>query len=43
MPHGVSRPVKIWLFAITVIVVVLIVFGGFVRLSQSGLSMVEWH
>lgn len=31
-----------WLFAFCGVVAVLIVFGGFVRLTRSGLSIVEW-
>jgi cytochrome c oxidase assembly protein subunit 15 len=32
-----------WLFIFTFIVAFLIVFGGFVRLTRSGLSIVEWN
>jgi len=32
-----------WLFAFAFIVALLIVFGGFVRLTRSGLSIVEWN
>lgn len=35
--------VKRWLFAFCGVVAVLIVFGGFVRLTRSGLSIVEWE
>ena len=31
-----------WLFAFSGVVAALIVFGGFVRLTRSGLSIVEW-
>jgi cytochrome c oxidase assembly protein subunit 15 len=32
-----------WLFTFSAIVAFLIVFGGFVRLTRSGLSIVEWN
>jgi len=32
-----------WLFIFTFIVALLVVFGGFVRLTRSGLSIVEWN
>ena len=32
-----------WLYALSFIVFLLIVFGGFVRLTRSGLSIVEWN
>jgi len=32
-----------WLFSFATIVTLLIVFGGFVRLTRSGLSIVEWN
>jgi cytochrome c oxidase assembly protein subunit 15 len=32
-----------WLFIFTAIVALLVVFGGFVRLTRSGLSIVEWN
>lgn len=34
--------VRRWLFAFCGVVALLIVFGGFVRLTRSGLSIVEW-
>ncbi len=34
---------SIWLFTVCSIMLVLMTFGGFVRLTRSGLSMVEWH
>ena len=37
------RAMARWLFAVTVLVAVMVVFGGWVRLTRSGLSMVEWH
>lgn len=38
-----SRAVMNWLFLFAAIVAFLIVFGGFVRLTRSGLSIVEWN
>lgn len=35
--------VRRWLFAFCGVVALLIVFGGFVRLTRSGLSIVEWE
>ncbi len=33
----------IWLFIFAAVVAFLVVFGGFVRLTRSGLSIVEWN
>ena len=42
--HNTSQPrVRNWLFAFAFVVAFLIVFGGFVRLTRSGLSIVEWN
>lgn len=38
-----NRAVMNWLFIFTFIVAFLIIFGGFVRLTRSGLSIVEWN
>ncbi|MFT3892342.1 MAG: COX15/CtaA family protein [Anaerolineales bacterium] len=38
-----SRAVMRWLFIFAFIVAFLVVFGGFVRLTRSGLSIVEWN
>lgn len=43
MPHTSNRAVMIWLFIFTGVVAFLIVFGGFVRLTRSGLSITEWN
>jgi len=43
MPKTQNRAVMIWLFAFAFIVAFLVVFGGFVRLTRSGLSIVEWN
>jgi cytochrome c oxidase assembly protein subunit 15 len=43
MPKTKNTTVMNWLFIFTAIVALLIVFGGFVRLTRSGLSIVEWN
>lgn len=43
MPQTQNRAVMNWLTVFALIVAFLIVFGGFVRLTRSGLSIVEWN
>lgn len=43
MPRTRNDAVMRWLFIFMSIVAFLIVFGGFVRLTRSGLSIVEWN
>ena len=43
MPQTQNRAVMNWLFFFAFVVAFLIVFGGFVRLTRSGLSIVEWN
>lgn len=43
MPQTQNRAVMNWLFLFAFIVAFLVVFGGFVRLTRSGLSIVEWN
>lgn len=43
MPKTKNRAVMNWLFAFSFVVALLVVFGGFVRLTRSGLSIVEWN
>jgi heme a synthase len=43
MPKTQNRAVMNWLFAFSFVVALLVVFGGFVRLTRSGLSIVEWN
>ncbi len=43
MPKTQSRPVMYWIFAFSSFAMFLVVFGGFVRLTRSGLSIVEWN
>ncbi|WP_339853442.1 COX15/CtaA family protein [uncultured Nisaea sp.] len=38
-----DRPVAIWLAGVAVMVFLMIVIGGITRLTESGLSMVEWR
>src|SRR5512141_1673225 len=38
-----SARVGNWLFSFAFIVAFLVVYGGFVRLTRSGLSIVEWN
>jgi cytochrome c oxidase assembly protein subunit 15 len=38
-----QRQVTIWLFTVCVLIIGLVVFGGYVRLTRSGLSIVEWN
>lgn len=38
-----NKSVARWLFLITALAVVMVVLGGVVRLTESGLSMVDWH
>lgn len=43
MPQTQNRAVMKWLYFFAFVVAFLIVFGGFVRLTRSGLSIVEWN
>jgi len=43
MPRTRNRAVMNWLFIFAFIVAFLVVFGGFVRLTRSGLSITEWN
>ncbi len=43
MPQTQNRAVMIWLLIFAGLVAFMVVFGGFVRLTRSGLSIVEWH
>ena len=43
MPQTKNRAVMNWLFTFAFIVAFLVVFGGYVRLTRSGLSIVEWN
>src|SRR5512135_2732552 len=43
MPATQSRAVMKWIIAFCSFAIFLVVFGGFVRLTRSGLSIVEWN
>lgn len=43
MPKTQNRAVMNWLFIFAFVVAFLVVFGGIVRLTRSGLSIVEWN
>jgi heme a synthase len=43
MPQTPNRAVRNWLFIFAFIVAFLVIFGGFVRLTRSGLSITEWN
>ncbi|MDW8279513.1 MAG: COX15/CtaA family protein [Anaerolineales bacterium] len=43
MPRTQNRSVMRWLFLFAGLVAFLVVFGGFTRLTRSGLSIVEWN
>ena len=43
MLEGRDKAVNRWLYAVCFFIIVLVVFGGWVRLTRSGLSMVEWQ
>ena len=38
-----DRVLSNWLFLVCFVIVVLVIFGGYVRLTRSGLSIVEWE
>ena len=41
--HRNRAAIATWLFAVLAMLFVMVVLGGVTRLTQSGLSMVEWH
>lgn len=42
-PTSALRPVVIWLIVCAALVFAMVILGGLTRLTQSGLSMVEWR
>ncbi len=38
-----NKTLAIWLLVICFFIIVLVIFGGYVRLTRSGLSIVEWN
>jgi len=43
MPKTQNRAVMIWIFTFTACAAFLVVYGGFVRLTRSGLSITQWN
>lgn len=43
MQHAPNRPVAIWLFAMAALIALMVIVGGATRLTDSGLSIVEWR
>ena len=43
LPGENQGPVATWLFVCTFLVFAMVIIGGLTRLTQSGLSMVEWE
>lgn len=43
MTESSQRPVRIWLYTLCFLIGLMVVVGGFVRLSRAGLSIVEWN
>ena len=42
-PAAVIPRIALWLYAVSALIILLIVYGGWVRLTRSGLSIVEWN
>lgn len=38
-----SKPIILWLGAVAALLFIMVVLGGVTRLTESGLSMVDWH
>ena len=43
MPSDSSRPVRVWLWCVAALVFITVLVGGMTRLTESGLSIVEWR
>ncbi len=43
MKQNPNKILSIWLFVLCGFIILMTTFGGFVRVTRSGLSMVEWH
>jgi len=37
------KTIAVWLFVVAAMVVAMVILGGVTRLTQSGLSMVDWR
>jgi heme a synthase len=42
-PAATDRPVAIWLYGCCALILAMVVIGGLTRLTESGLSIVEWQ
>lgn len=42
-PETPKRPLRIWLFTLCALIALMVMIGGYVRLSRAGLSIVEWN
>lgn len=42
-PETSKRPLRIWLFTLCALIALMVLIGGYVRLSRAGLSIVEWN
>ena len=38
-----NKAITTWLYIVCVLIMFMVVFGGYVRLTRSGLSIVEWN
>ena len=43
MPSDLARPVRRWLYLLAFLIGLMVVVGGYVRLTRSGLAIVEWN
>lgn len=43
MTYSASRPLALWLFTCCAMIIAMIIIGAITRLTESGLSMVEWR
>lgn len=43
MPSDPARPVRRWLYLLAFLIGLMVVVGGYVRLTRSGLAIVEWN
>jgi heme a synthase len=43
IPHEHRRPLRIWLWSVAAMTLAVLIVGGITRLTQSGLSIVDWQ
>ncbi len=43
MPSDLARPVRRWLYLLAFLIGLMVIVGGYVRLTRSGLAIVEWN